>query len=68
MTEISGVKTLVVGGSRGLGRGIAIAFAESGADVVVLARSGASLADLSAAHPNIRTETADAADAAGAWR
>jgi NAD(P)-dependent dehydrogenase (short-subunit alcohol dehydrogenase family) len=68
MIEISGVKTLVVGASRGLGRGIATAFAESGADVIALARTGASLADLAAAHANIHTESADAADAAAAWR
>ena len=36
--------TVVVGASRGLGRGIARAFGEAGAPVVAVARSGAALA------------------------
>jgi NAD(P)-dependent dehydrogenase (short-subunit alcohol dehydrogenase family) len=68
MTELSRTKTLIVGASRGLGRGIAIAFAQSGADVVAVARTGASLADLAATHPNVHIEVADATDPAVAWR
>ncbi len=68
MAELSGTKTLIVGASRGLGQGIATAFAESGADVVAVARTGASLAELAAAHPNVHAEVADAADPAVAWR
>ena len=40
--------TIVVGASRGLGRGIATAFAQAGAPVMAVARSGAPLADLAA--------------------
>jgi NAD(P)-dependent dehydrogenase (short-subunit alcohol dehydrogenase family) len=54
---------LVVGASRGLGRGISRAFAEAGASVVALARSGPALAELAASCANIRTEVADATDA-----
>ena len=41
--------TLVVGASWGLGRGIAWAFAEAGAPVVAVARTGPALAELAAA-------------------
>ena len=57
---------MVVGASRGLGRGIARAFAEAGAPVVAVARSGPALAELAAAGADIRTEVADAADATAA--
>ena len=67
MSDLSRATTLVVGASRGLGRGIARAFAEAGAPVVALARSAPALADLSATNANIRTEVADATDAAVAW-
>src|SRR5258708_36647698 len=63
MNDLSGRTTVVVGASRGLGRGIARAFAEAGAPVVAVARSGLALAELAATSPNIRTEVADAADA-----
>ena len=49
----------------GLGRGIARAFAEAGAAVVAVARTGPALAELATASANIRTEVADAADATG---
>lgn len=58
---------MVVGASRGLGRGVAIAFADAGAPVVAVARTGAALAELAAASPSIHTEAADAADPAAAW-
>ncbi len=67
MTDLAGRTTVVVGASRGLGRGIAHAFAEAGAAVVAVARSGPALAELAAASANIRTEVADAADATAAW-
>ncbi len=63
MSDLSGRSTVVVGASRGLGRGIARAFAEAGAPVVALARSGPALAELASTSENIRTEVADAADA-----
>ncbi len=62
MSDLSGRTTVVVGASRGLGRGIARAFAEAGAPVVAVARTGPALAEL-ATCANIRTEVADAADA-----
>jgi NAD(P)-dependent dehydrogenase (short-subunit alcohol dehydrogenase family) len=60
MSEMSGRTTVVVGASRGLGRGIARAFAEAGAPVVAVARTDPAPAELATAGPNIRTEVADA--------
>ncbi|MCW2888317.1 MAG: short-chain dehydrogenase [Streptosporangiaceae bacterium] len=67
MGDMSGRTTVVVGASRGLGRGIASAFAEAGAAVVAVARTGPALAELAAGSANIRAEVADAADASVAW-
>jgi NAD(P)-dependent dehydrogenase (short-subunit alcohol dehydrogenase family) len=67
MSDLSGRTTVVVGASRGLGHGIARAFAEAGAPVVAVARTGQALAELAAASANIRTEIADAADESVAW-
>lgn len=67
MTDMSGRTTVVVGASRGLGRGIAGAFAEAGAPVIAVARSGPALAELVATSANIRTEIADAVDETVAW-
>jgi NAD(P)-dependent dehydrogenase (short-subunit alcohol dehydrogenase family) len=64
MSDVSDRTTVVVGASRGLGRGIASAFAEAGAPVVAVARTGPALAELATTNANIRTETADATDAA----
>jgi NAD(P)-dependent dehydrogenase (short-subunit alcohol dehydrogenase family) len=66
MSDMSDRTTVVVGASRGLGRGIARAFAEAGAPVVAVARSGPELAELAATGNDIRTEVADAADATAA--
>ena len=54
--------TIVVGASRGLGRGIATAMAEAGAPVIALARSAGALAEVVRTHPTIRSEVADATD------
>ena len=54
---------MVVGASRGLGRGIALAFDEAGAPVVAVARSRHALDELVAAGKNVEAESADAADA-----
>src|SRR6478736_966154 len=67
MSDMSGRTTVVVGASRGSGRGIARALAEAGAPVVAVARSGRALAELAATNANIQTEIADAADATVAW-
>ena len=67
MSDFSDRTTVVVGASRGLGRGVALAFDAAGAPVVAIARSAAALDELAADGVNIRTETADATDAAVAW-
>jgi NAD(P)-dependent dehydrogenase (short-subunit alcohol dehydrogenase family) len=64
MNELSDNNTVVVvGASRGLGRGIASAFAQAGAPVIAVARTAAALSDLAGTSQNIRTEVADATDA-----
>ena len=45
-TTLSDKTTIVVGASRGLGRGIATAFAQAGAPVIAVARNAAALAEL----------------------
>jgi NAD(P)-dependent dehydrogenase (short-subunit alcohol dehydrogenase family) len=67
MSDLSSDTTLVIGASRGLGRGIALAFAEAGAPVIAVARSAPVLTELAATGVNIRTEAADATDPAVAW-
>ena len=67
MSDLPGRTTVVVGASRGLGRGIARAFAEAGAPVVAVARTGPALAELATTSANIRTEVADAAEPTVAW-
>ena len=46
MSKLDGKTVLVVGASRGLGRGIAEQFAAAGANVTALARSGPALEQL----------------------
>ena len=62
--DLSDRTAIVVGASRGLGRGIATALADGGAPVIAVARTEAALAELSAGAANIRPEIADAADPA----
>jgi NAD(P)-dependent dehydrogenase (short-subunit alcohol dehydrogenase family) len=67
MSDLSNKTTIVVGASRGLGRGIATALAEEGASVVAVARTEAALAELAGnlgRDPAIQPEVADAADPA----
>src|SRR5882757_4634243 len=66
-SDLSGRTTVVVGASRGLGRGIASAFAEAGAPVVAVARTGSALTELASTNSHIRTEVGDAADEGVAW-
>jgi NAD(P)-dependent dehydrogenase (short-subunit alcohol dehydrogenase family) len=60
MSGISGKTTIVVGASRGLGRGIAMAFAEAGASVVAVSRTAAAFPE----QVTITPEIADAGDPA----
>ena len=64
MSGISGKTTIVVGASRGLGHGIATAFAEAGAPVVAVSRTAASFPEQFTVTPEI----ADARDPAVAVR
>lgn len=59
---LTGKTTIVVGASRGLGRGIAIAFAEAGSTVVAVSRTPTTFAETPGAG-EIRSEVGDAADA-----
>ena len=61
MNDLTGRTAVVVGASRGLGRGISRALAAAGAQVIAVARNGPDLDELAAASANIRTEVADAA-------
>ena len=61
-TDLANSTTMVVGASRGLGRGIATAFAEAGGPVIAVARSETALNDLARAVSGIHPEVADAGD------
>jgi NAD(P)-dependent dehydrogenase (short-subunit alcohol dehydrogenase family) len=65
-TSLSERTTIIVGASRGLGRGIATAFAQAGAPVIAVARTEAALADLAGSGGTVQPEVADAADATAA--
>ncbi|HEV3391245.1 MAG TPA: SDR family oxidoreductase [Solirubrobacteraceae bacterium] len=67
MSDMSNKTTIVVGASRGLGRGIATALAEVGAPVVAVARTEAALAELTGnlgRDHAIQPEVADASEPA----
>jgi len=68
MSSLTDKTTIVVGASRGLGRGIATAFAQAGAPVVAVARTGPATTEARSGAGAIHTEIADAADAAVAAR
>jgi 3-oxoacyl-[acyl-carrier protein] reductase len=63
VSKLSGRTTIVVGASRGLGRGIATAFAEAGASVVAVSRAAATFPALPDGAGTIQSEIADAGDA-----
>jgi NAD(P)-dependent dehydrogenase (short-subunit alcohol dehydrogenase family) len=63
VSDLSGRTTIVVGASRGLGRGIASAFAEAGAPVVAVSRTPAASAESTGVAGTIQPELGDAADA-----
>ena len=62
MNNLSGKTTIVVGASRGLGHGIATAFAETGAPVVAVSRTPAATLDQATSAGTIHPEIADAGD------
>jgi NAD(P)-dependent dehydrogenase (short-subunit alcohol dehydrogenase family) len=62
MSELSDSTTIVVGASRGLGRGIATAFAVAGAPVVAVSRTAAAFPEPANGAGTIRLEIADAGD------
>ncbi|HEV8562770.1 MAG TPA: SDR family oxidoreductase [Actinophytocola sp.] len=64
MSDLSGGTTIVVGASRGLGHGIAIAFAQAGAPVVAVSRTAAEFPDFPGGSGSIRSELADGGEAA----
>jgi NAD(P)-dependent dehydrogenase (short-subunit alcohol dehydrogenase family) len=63
MASLTGKTTVVVGASRGLGRGIAEAFGAAGANVVAVAPKSDELEELGLKHPEFSVEAADATDA-----
>jgi NAD(P)-dependent dehydrogenase (short-subunit alcohol dehydrogenase family) len=67
-SSLAGMPAVVVGGSRGLGRGASEALAARGAKVVVVGRDESALASLASKQPGIETVAADAADEAVAER
>jgi NAD(P)-dependent dehydrogenase (short-subunit alcohol dehydrogenase family) len=74
MTDFAGQTAVVVGASRGLGRGIAEAFGTAGARVVAVAPSSADLDELALKHPGFAVQPGDATGATlagkilGRWR
>jgi NAD(P)-dependent dehydrogenase (short-subunit alcohol dehydrogenase family) len=63
MNDLSGTSTIVVGASRGLGRGIATAVAEAGASVVAVSRSATTFPEPATGAGSLEAVRADAADA-----
>jgi len=61
---LEGKNAVVVGASRGLGRGVAESLSAAGASVLAIARDRTSLGELNAAHPSIDAKIADATDPA----
>jgi 3-oxoacyl-[acyl-carrier protein] reductase len=62
MSDLSNKTSIVVGASRGLGRGIATALAEAGAPVVAVSRTAAALPEPANGRGSIRSVVADAGD------
>ena len=63
MNDLSGRTTLVVGASRGLGRGVATALADAGASVIALSRNEIKFPNPASGPGAIKSVVADAANA-----
>lgn len=63
MSDLSGRTTIVVGASRGLGHGIATAFAEAGAPVIAVSRTPGAFHEPANGAGTIQQEIADASEA-----
>ena len=64
MNQLADKRAIVVGASRGLGRGVAEAFLGEGASVVAVARDTSPLSELAAGHKQLQLEAGDATDPA----
>lgn len=62
MNQLADKRAIVVGASRGLGRGVAEAFLTEGASVVAVARDTSPLTELAADHKQLQLEATDATD------
>jgi NAD(P)-dependent dehydrogenase (short-subunit alcohol dehydrogenase family) len=62
MNQLANRRAIVIGASRGLGRGVAEAFLAEAASVVAVARDTSPLSGLAASHKNLQLEAADASD------
>ncbi|MBW9055521.1 SDR family NAD(P)-dependent oxidoreductase [Rhizobium mesosinicum] len=65
--DLEGKRIVVVGGSRGLGRGLAEAFVARAAEVTVIARTADAVQE-AGEQPAVTAISADATDADAAWR
>ena len=63
MNQLADKVAIVVGASRGLGKGVTDAFLAEGASVVAVARDTSPLKELAARHKKVELEAADASDA-----
>ncbi|MGW6603267.1 SDR family NAD(P)-dependent oxidoreductase [Streptomyces sp. NPDC055036] len=66
--SVSTRSVVITGGGTGIGRSTARAFADRGADVLVVGRTESALREAAEGHPSIRTLTADITDARGPER
>lgn len=64
LADLAGRTTVVTGAGSGIGRALAVAFAEQGADVLVVGRRPDALATTAALRAGIRAHTADVSDPA----
>src|SRR5262249_35620407 len=68
MSDLTGKTTVVVGATRGLGHGIATAFAQAGGPVVAVGRSATAPEELPGGTGSIQPELADASESTAAAR